>query len=365
MTTEYYTMRYRIYPSAEQAQQIEAIMGACRTIRDAALHDMIAHQQHTGETLTPRLHDYLAEPHMQLSDIDPLALSHVLLTLKARFDKLAALGRQPAPVERKARRSYTTSAKKGRVSVEGDLLKLPTVGTVKIILHRPLPPQRPINATITRTPSGSYYVSLLYGRPHTRAQPVLATEDNTLGLDYSNPLFYVDSEGRSPEPPRFYEAERPRLERELAKLRRKQKGSANYEKQRQKVARIYEKIKNRRRDWQHKESRRLADRYEYIAVEDLDLQAIAGTYRLGKNAMDNGYRTFLELLAYKLDWQGKSLIKINRWVRSSQKCHKCGYLNRGLTLETRFWDCPQCGAHNGRDHNAAINIRNQVLKYRA
>ncbi len=365
MQSEYFTMRYRIYPTPRQAQQIDNTFSACRAIHSAALHDMKTHYEHTGQIITPALKDYQDEPHLNLTDIDPMALSHTLIMLQKDFSTQARQGKYPPYKNRAGKQSYSTSASKGRVAVEGKRLNLPNVGLVPIVLHRPMPSQRPINATITREPSGAYYAALLFGRPYTRAQQVTATEENTLGLDFSVPKFYVDSNGHSPEHPRFFEKEEQRIEAIRRKLRGMVKGSNNYEKERQKLARLYEHIKNKRRDWLHKESHRLANGYDYIAVEDLDLQGIAGLYHLGPHTMDNAYRRFLDILDYKMAWQGKSLIKINRWIKSSQKCHKCGYVNRELVLSSRFCNCPKCGSHNSRDHNAAVNIKNQVLKYKA
>lgn len=365
MQREYFTMRYRIYPTPRQAQQIDNTLGACRAIHSAALRDMTAHYEHTGQIITPTLKDYQGEPHLDLNDIDPMALSHTLILLHKSFEAQARTGKYPPHPARKGKQSYSTGANGGRVSIEGKRLNLPSVGLVPIALHRPMPSQRPVNITITRNPSGSYYAAFLFARPYTRAQQAIATEENTLGLDFSVPKFYVDSNGDSPGHPRFYEKEEKRIEAIRRKLRRMVKGGKNYEKERQKLARLYERVANRRRDWLHKESRRLAESYDYIAVENLDLQGIAGLYQLGSHTLDNAYRRFLDILAYKMAWQGKGLIKINRWIRSSQKCHKCGYLKTDLTLSDRFWKCPKCGNHNSRDHNAAINIKNQVLKYKA
>lgn len=364
MSLQYFTFRYRIYPSSEQKQQLEKIAGACQRIETAALMDMIAQHQHTGELLTPRVQDYQGDYHMDLKGIDPMALSRVLIDLSQRFERALAAGAYPPYPHKKSALTYATSAKGGRVMVEDGKIHLPGVGAVPIVLHRPLPPQKIINATISLNQSGSVYVSLLFARKRVYAQQIEATEDNTLGLDFSVPKFYVDSNGDSPDHPRFDEKEAAKIEALRRDLRRRVKGSKNYQKKQRQLARLYEKVRNRRRDWLHKESRRLADKYDYIAVEDLDLQGIAGTYSLGPHTMDNGYRTFLDMLAYKMAAQGKGLVKINRWIRSSQKCHKCGYINRELTLNTRFWKCPSCGNHNSRDHNAAINIKNQVLNYR-
>lgn len=362
MYQDYYTLRYRIYPTNEQAKRIDMTAIACKRIYGVALQDMITHHKETGQLFIPNVRMYRQEHHLDLKDIDPLALSNSLLHLRRVFNQYLSANQYPQPIRAKNRLSYNTAASK--VMIQGKRIDIPYIGAVKIVLHRPLPEgEKALRMTLTKNASGQYFVSLLYARPRPYPNDCNATEDNTIGLDYSVPKFYVDSDGNSPNHPHFLEEEKDRIERIQRKLKGMKKGSKNYTKEERKLFRLYEKIHNRRMDWLHKESKRLADKYDYVSVEDLDLQNIAALYSLGKRTIDNSYRCFIDLLDYKMRAQGKQLIKINRWIRSSQICHKCGFVNKALTLSVRFWDCPKCGNHNSRDHNAALNIKGQVLKY--
>ena len=135
------------------------------------------------------------------------------------------------------------------------------------------------------------------------------------------------------------------------------RGSHNYEKQKIKVAKIHEKIANLRLDFLHKLSTTLADHYDIICVEDLNLSNLKRTLKLGKSTSDNGFGIFRQLLTYKLFERGKLFIKIDKYFPSSKTCHNCGAINKELKLSDRVWTCPACGSVIERDYNAALNIR--------
>lgn len=139
------------------------------------------------------------------------------------------------------------------------------------------------------------------------------------------------------------------------------RGSNNYRKQKIRVARMFERVRNCREDWQHKESTRLADKYDLIAVEDINYQDMARGLRLAKATNDNAFGQFRTFLSYKLAERGKKLVTIDKWFPSTKTCRFCGNVNSDIVLGQSEWDCPCCGKHILRDHNAAINIKNQGL----
>lgn len=177
-----------------------------------------------------------------------------------------------------------------------------------------------------------------------------------IGLDYSSPLFYVDSEGRSPEFPKPFRTAEAKLANEQHKLSRMKRGSKNYNKQLLKVQKLHEHIANQRKDFLHKLSREIANSYDNVCAEDINLRGIASGLRLGKSTNDNGFGMFRNFLEYKLGEQGKLLIRIDRFYPSSKMCSVCGYIKDDLTLEDRIYVCPSCGSVIDRDKNAAINI---------
>ena len=228
--------------------------------------------------------------------------------------------------------------------------------------HRQIPEnQRIKSATISQEPSGKYFVSVLVEYDYEIPKKHL-DKTKALGLDYSSHNFYVDSQGREADYPKFYRNTQNVLAREQRKLSLMKYGSNNYEKQRIKVAAVQERIANQRKDWIHKLSRHLANAYDIICVEDINLRGMAQYLTLGKSTNDNGFGMFRDILKYKLEEQGKRLVKIDKWFPSSKMCHACGCINENLKLSDRVSTCECCGEVLNRDHNAAINILNTGLK---
>jgi putative transposase len=160
--------------------------------------------------------------------------------------------------------------------------------------------------------------------------------------------------------PHFYREAEKKLAREQRKLSHMVRGSNNYVKQKRRVSATHERVSNCRKDWLHRQSRELANKWDIICVEDINLRGMAGSLKLGKSTNDNGFGMFRTFLEYKLAEQGKLLVKIDKWFPSSKMCHVCGMVNDNLTLADREWTC-ECGEHHLRDWNAAINIRNAGL----
>lgn len=129
------------------------------------------------------------------------------------------------------------------------------------------------------------------------------------------------------------------------------------------VAKLHEKVANQRRDFLHKKARYLVDRYDAIGIEDISVKAMAkhkkgGKFSFGKSVADNGWNKFVNILEYKLAWQGKQLVRIDKWYASSKTCSHCGHVKTDLKLSDRIYICPVCGAKLDRDLNAAINLAN-------
>lgn len=355
--TQYITYKYRIYPNKTQAEKIEDTFYACRVLHNAMLQDKIAQYEQTDAPGDFPIKDY-RQDHPFLSTMDALALSHIKFELdKAFLSRDYRSGQYPAFRGSRTKESYVAP----RVKIEGGKLMLPAVGAIRIVLHRAPPASDCLRATIIRTPAKHYFAALLYSVQLPKQAYIPISDEGTLGLDYSNPLFYVDSDGHHPDFPHFFEHEKARVEFLRRKLRRARRGSSQHEKTRLKLARLYEQIRNRRRDWMHKESHRLTEKYDTIVTETLSLRSIARLPHLGTRAYDNAFSTFQAMLAYKLARAGKHFYKLNPWLPTSQKCAHCGNINHALTLSDRFWKCPKCGRTISRDHNAALNIKSKIV----
>ena len=206
-----------------------------------------------------------------------------------------------------------------------------------------------------------YFVNILFKKKGNKITKEL-DPNNSIGLDYSSPNFYVDSNGETPDKPVIIK----KYDKQIMKLQSKLKESEDDEKLHHKFsieyANLYNDIKNERKDFIHKTSTKLANQYDYVFVENIDLAKNATHRNLGKATNDNAYGKFLKVLDYKMNDRGKKLIRIDKFYPSSQICNNCGYTYQDLTLKQRKWICPECGVLLDRDINAAINIRNRGIQ---
>lgn len=211
--------------------------------------------------------------------------------------------------------------------------------------------------------TGRFYVSVLYEYADETPAFVPSGSMTHLGLDYKSDGLYVDSEGKVCGMPHYYRKSEKRLSRAQRKLSRKQKGSANCEKQRRRIAKIQQRTANRRKDFLHKTSSAITKRYDVISVESLNLKAMSKSLRLGKATMDNGYGMFCSMLAYKQARNGHVLVRVEKYFASSQLCSCCGYKNPSTkNLSIRKIRCPKCGVGYDRDINAAVNIDREGVR---
>lgn len=186
--------------------------------------------------------------------------------------------------------------------------------------------------------------------------PKQVDKNKILGLDYSQQDFYVDSNGKKSNYPHYYRKSEEKLQKLQRSLSRKELKSKNWQKQKQKITTLQKHVANQRIDWIHKESRDIANNYDAVIVEDIDLRNMAQCLKLGKNLHDNGFGMFRTFLKYKLEEQGKQFIKVDKWFPSSKMCNCCGAIKEDLQLSDRWYVC-DCGYENDRDYNAAMNIR--------
>ena len=226
----------------------------------------------------------------------------------------------------------------GNIRIEGNRIRLPKIGKVRIRLHREAPQEWKLKSvTVSMEATGEYYVSILYELPESESQAVRAAKQEKkqlkiLGIDYAMQGLAVFSDGTDAEYPGYYRKGQEKLRKEQRRLSHCRKGSRNYGKQRKRVAKCHRKIRNQRTDYLHKLSR--------------------------KSVMDNGFGTFRDMLAYKLEKEGKKLVKVDRFYPSSKRCSCCGAVKKELSLSERIYICP-CGNKMDRDVNAAINNREE------
>jgi putative transposase len=320
------------------------------------LGDKIAHYYETKEKLNNTPAQYKSDFEF-LKEVDSLALANAQMNLQTAYENFFrnAKGFPKFKSKKKGKLSYTTNNQKGTVAIYDGKLKLPKIGLVKIKYHRIIPDTHKIkSATIIKNPSGKYYVSILTEYEYTPPTPAL-DKSKAIGLDYASNGFYVDNQGKEADYPRYYRNILDRLAREQRRLSNMKYNSCNYHKQKIKVARVHEHAANQRKDWLHKLSTAIADDYDIVCVEDINMKVMSQLLKLGKSTMDNGFGMFRNFLEYKLTERGKQLIKVDKWFPSSKTCNICGVVNKDLKLSDRVWTC-SCGEIISRDENAAKNI---------
>ena len=360
-------VKCRIEPNRDQKVLIEKTFGCCRFLYNRMLNDRLT-GEYMGEVVRPRPAMYKKE-YPWLKEVDALALCNVQLDLEKAYRNYYVRPQMGYPrykSKHHSRKSYTTNVVSRNIRIEGKRIRLPKVGMVKIRVHREIPEEWKLKSvTVSMEGSGKYYASLLFDVPERESQASGTGEEKRyLGIDYAMSGLAVLSDGRKADYPGFYRKAEERLVREQRKLSRCEKGSHNYEKQKRRVAVCHEKVRNQRKDFLHKLSRELADSYDVIGVEDIDMKAMSRSLHFGKSVMDNGYGTFRRMLEYKLEEQGKDLVKVDRFFPSSKRCSCCGRIKKDLKLSDRIYRC-SCGNIMDRDVNAAVNIRMEAMRLRA
>lgn len=360
-------IKYRLYPTNDQLMFIHKTIGCCRLLWNLMLTDRQKYYKETSKTLKPTPTWYKNLPEYSfMQEADSLALCNVQLNLELAysnfFQKIAKFPKLKS--KKKSRASYTTnnSTKTDTIYITENSVRLPKVGKIKANIHKK-PNENWIikSATVSEEKDGSIYVSILFEYKEETKQIEKSEIKSSIGLDYKSDGFYVDSEGNTCGSPKYLRNSERRLSRLDRKLSKKQEGSNNREKARLKKAKLDRHVANQRKDFLHKLSTEIANQYDLVCVEDINLKAISNTeFHLGKATNDNGYGRFREMLAYKLTERGKYFIRVGKFFPSTQLCSNCGRKHK-LTLSERTYKC-ECGLIIDRDINAAINILHEGIR---
>ena len=368
-------IKYRAYPTTKQSVMFAKTFGCCRKVYNLMLSDKIEGYKTTGKfpTVTPAKYK---NDYPYLREVDSLALANKQMDLQEAFRNTFSKSRKKKngfpkfKSAKHSRKSYTTNNQKGTVAIiDNKCIKLSKIGKVKAVIHRvPYDSWTIKSATVSQESDGKYYISVLFEFENT-VNPYVADKTNAIGLDYASDGLYVDSNGNTGTNHKYYRESHNKLAKAQRKLSRMQGSkkhevkSNNYIKQLRKVNKIHRHIANQRLDNLHKISTEIANQYDVVCVESLNIKSMSNKgFGNGKATLDNGYGMFLSMLEYKLSDRNKYLIKVDKWFPSSQICHCCGMLHPEMkNLAIRKMTC-DCGLTISRDQNAAINILNEGLR---
>ena len=351
--------RYRLSPTASQAELINKHIGCARFVYNNAL----AFKQyeyakdktnHSWYSLVKRLPD-LKKENEWLKEVNSQSLQQSIVNMNTAFENFFK-GRADFPKFKKKGKGKQSFNIPQSININDDKLIIPKFKKgIDIVLHRPFKGEIR-QATISKTPTGKYFVSILCETVEMEKQSNPINEETTVGLDLGIKSFLVSSNGKEYDNPKY-------LRKSISRLKYQQRQFSKHKsnKRKHRLAILHEKVANQRKDFLHKVSTELIRENQSIALEDLNINGMLKNHCLAGSISDVSWGMFVTMLEYKAKWNGVNILRIGRFEPSSKTCNCCGYINKELTLKDREWTCPECGSVLDRDINASINIKNFAL----
>ena len=354
-------VKVRLYPNTEQKQLLEQSFGNCRWLWNYSLNLMNETYENTGKGLSgyevKKLIPGLKKENECLKLTYSQCLQQVCLNLGIAFNNF--FEKRTKYPRFKSKHSKQSIQYPQNVTVLKQGLKLPKIGVVKAIIHRPIEGKIKTVA-VSKNQCHQYFASVLF--EDAQEKPELTTESKAIGIDVGLTHFAITSDGSKHDNPKFLKLHERNLKRKQQQLCRKEKGSKNRNKARKKVARVHRKISNCREDFLHKLSRRIVDENQVIVVENLNVKGMMKNHCLAKAIGQVGWGMFMTMLKYKAENDGKVYQEVDRFFPSSKTCHVCLNQVGSLPLDVREWTCENCQTTHDRDINAAINLRDEGLR---
>jgi len=351
--------KYRFSPSDEQQRVLAHTFGCCRYVYNWALRQRTDAYYQRGERMyykgTAQRLVLLKkqEETVWLNDVSSVPLQQALRHLDKAFRNFFD-GRANYPTFKKKRNQQAATYANNAFIWKDQALTLAKMDApLSIVWHRPLPDGcKPSSVTVTKDEAERYFVSILVEEDIK----ALEVSPKTVGLDLGLKSMVITSDGYTYGNPKFFSKNEKKLAKAQRRHAKKKKGSKNRNKARLKVARLHQKISDRRRDYQHQLSASVIRENQVVCVESLHVKNMVKNPCLAKAISDVGWSEFIRQLEYKAEWYGRTIVKIDKWYPSSKRSFDCGHLLDSLPLDVRSWACPECGVVHDRDINAAKNI---------
>ena len=354
----YKAFKYRIFPTEPQKELIAKHICSSRFVFNLALETKNAtyigsKHNYSAFDLVKQLPE-LKKELPWLKEVNSQSLQQSIQNMDIAFKKFFKGAGFPKFKSKRDRQSFSIPQ---NVIVENNLLIIPKFKEgIKISLHRPTEGIIK-SATISVTPTGKYFVSILCDTNTEIPTKVPITENTTIGIDLGIKDFIITSEGEVVSNPKY-------LRKAQSKLKYVQRKYSKHKGKRtkKKLAKLHEDVVNKRKDFLHKTSTKLIRENQTICLETLSVKNMVKNHNLAQAISDVSWSTFVTMLEYKADWYGKNILRIGQWSPSSKTCNCCGYINKELTLKDREWTCKSCSTVLDRDVNAACNIKSFALK---
>jgi putative transposase len=353
------SFKYRLTPTPSQEELINKHIGCSRFIYNLALetksYAYIGGRKNIScFQLIKQLPD-LKKECPWLKEVNSQTLQASIKNLDFSFTRFYKM-KSEYPKYKSIKKSGRSFKIPQNVVVENNYIMIPKFKKgIKMVLHRKIKGVIK-SATISKTPTGKYFVSILCETGDKIKLKSKIDKENTIGIDLGIKSFLTTSEGESIANPRYLRMSESRIKFVQRKYS-KHKGKRT----RNKLAKLHEKVANQRKDFLHKESFKLVSENQTIAIEDLNVEGMLKNHCLAKSISDASWSMFTKMLEYKCLWSGKNLLKIGRFQPSSKTCSKCGTVNKKLSIKDRSWKCNECHTKHDRDINAAVNIKNFSL----
>ena len=369
----YKAYKFRLYPNDEQKTLIHKTFGCVRFVYNHFLRDCMEKGYKKSYDMCKELKE-LQEEYLFLKEVDSCSLRCSIFNLENSYKNyFAKRSNYPRFKSKNSRQSYRTSCIKSTYkgknysNIEIDLknkeIKLPKLGNVKIRGYRNLDyiDGRIINATVEKESTNKYYVSVLVEENDIERPKVVPK--SIVGLDLGIKDLVVTSNGEKFDNQKEILKKEKRLKRLQRKLSRQVKGSNNYYKTKEKIARVYSKIKNSRKHNLINIVNKIVRENDIIVSEHLNVKEMSSNHRLSKLILDASFSKICELLKWKSKLEGKHYYQVDMYYPSSKTCNRCGERCEITNdLNVRSWECDVCGNLNDRDLNASINIMFEGLR---